>query len=84
MVLSYLLASLCQNRGFSTYVIQSFVNLVDTHQERESLLGTDDEVSSKGDVVEGGFFRAGRLLWMASGQMACRHLAIAVCVICLL
>lgn len=66
------------------FFLLTMENISRHSSRKESLLGTDDEVSSKGDVVEGGFVRAGRLLWMASGQMACRHLAIAVCVICLL
>ena len=33
------------------------------------------------DPVEGGFFHADRLLWMAAGQTACHHLAVAACVI---
>lgn len=34
-----------------------------------------------GGIVEGGFFHADRLLWMATGQTACYHLAVAACVI---
>ena len=45
-------------------------------EDKDPLLGVDEV---RGDVMEGCFFHADRLSWMASCHMACHHLAIASC-----
>lgn len=58
-------------------------NLVEASRYLErSGVETHQDTHSVGKyVVEGGFFHVDRLLWMALGQMACQHLAIAACMI---